>query len=428
MIPGAARLSPTVPMFRPETLDDVIALVRRSRAVEDARLDGFLTLYQAADVGRLTPAGVLGLMVEQGLLTTYQANELGAGRWVGLRVGSYLILDRLGRGGMGQVFLAEHALLGKRVAVKVLSQALRADPEARTRFAREARAAAALDHPNIVRVFDADPAHDPPYLVMEYVDGVSLQAAVSRGGAFAPGEVAAVGVEVARGLEKAAAVGLIHRDIKPANVLLDRKGTVKILDLGIARFEAEDHSRQHNAGAIVGTLDYLAPEQAVDSSAVDPRADLYALGATLYFLLTGRPPYPTDDVDQKIREKQEKDPTAVHTLRAGMPPGLVAAVHRLLARDPNRRFQTAAEVAAVLAPLAEPGPDFPARLFQDGSSAAEGDPDGTTTRPRSRTPGGSSGPGRNRRPRSRRPRRPRSPWRSSGRSRPRRRPRKTRRP
>src|SRR5947209_17025918 len=122
-------------MLRPETADDVIALVRRSRAVEDARLDTFLQLYQSAGGPGLTPAAVLGLMVERGLLTTYQANELAAGRWAGLRVGSYLILDRLGRGGMGQVFLAEHALLGKRVAIKVLSRALRADPDARGRFA-----------------------------------------------------------------------------------------------------------------------------------------------------------------------------------------------------------------------------------------------------------------------------------------------------
>jgi serine/threonine-protein kinase len=373
-------------MLRPETADDVIALVRRSRAVEDARLDAFLELLRPASGPALAPAAVLGLMVERDLLTTYQSNELAAGRWAGLRVGSYLLLDRLGRGGMGQVFLAEHALLGKRVAVKVLSRALRNDADARSRFAREARAAAAVDHPNVVHVFDADPAHDPPYLVMEYVDGVSLQAAVDRAGPLTPGEVGAVGVQVARGLEHAAAVGLVHRDVKPANLLLDRKGTVKVLDLGIARFEADEHSRQTAQGTIVGTLDYLAPEQAVDSSAVDPRADLYAFGATLYFLLAGHPPFPTDDVEQKLREKQETDPPPVHRLRPAVPTGLSGVVQRLLSRDPLGRFQSAAEAVIALLPFADPGPDFPARLFAPAAGPADPGPSTDPGRDRDPTP------------------------------------------
>ena len=192
------------------------------------------------------------------------------------------MLDRLGKGGMSHVFLAEHAVLGKRVAVKVLSAGLRADPSARQRFVREARAAAAVDHPNIVHVFDVDMDHDPPFLVMEYVDGVNLQAAVARHGAFTAAEAATVGVEVARGLAAAAAAGLVHRDIKPANLLVDRHGRVKILDLGIVRLPGEDTLPRLDAGegadVILGTLDYLAPEQAVDSSTVDARADLYSLG------------------------------------------------------------------------------------------------------------------------------------------------------
>ncbi|MBY0513279.1 MAG: protein kinase, partial [Gemmataceae bacterium] len=198
-------------MTRPDTVPDVLALVRRSRLVEDARLDGFRQLMASAHMTGLPAAGVLSLMVERGLLTRYQAGELAAGRWYGFWIGGYRVLDRLGRGGMGTVFLAEHVLLGKRVAVKVLAGRLQADSGARGRFLREAAAAAALDHPNVVRVYHADVDHDPPYLVMEYVDGISLQAAVARHGPFAPGEAAAVGVEVARGLAAAAAVGLIHR-------------------------------------------------------------------------------------------------------------------------------------------------------------------------------------------------------------------------
>ena len=146
-------------------------------------------------------------------------------------IGKYQLVRIIGEGGMGRVYEAIDPIIGRRVAVKALSDSLRADPGARRRFVREARAAASLDHPNIVRVFDVDMTHDPPYLVMEFVDGVSLQAAVARSGTFSAGEAAAVGVQVADGLAQAAAVGLVHRDIKPANVLVDRRGAVKILDL-----------------------------------------------------------------------------------------------------------------------------------------------------------------------------------------------------
>jgi serine/threonine protein kinase len=356
----------------------VIELVRRCGVVADDQLAGFAEQLGPDGPARLTPEGVMGLMVEQGLLTAYQAGELAADRGAGLRLGEYRVRDRLGRGGMGQVFLAEHARLGGRVAVKVLSADLRGDPAARDRFVREARAAAAVDHPNVVRVRDADVAHDPPFLVMEYVDGVSLQAAVARHGAFEPAEAAAVGVQVARGLGAADAAGLVHRDIKPANLLIDRAGRVKILDLGIARFVGEANSRQTETAVVLGTLDYLAPEQAIDSHAVDTRADLYALGATLYFLLTGYPPFPDGDLDRKMARKQSADPAPLTGLRPDVPPELAAVIHRLMARDPAERHPSPAAAEAVLAPWAVPvPPDFPARLFRP--SPASGSDSGATT-------------------------------------------------
>jgi serine/threonine protein kinase len=350
-------------MARLDTLQDAIALVRHSRVVDAARLDDFLNLFRSARVPLIDPVALLGLMVERGLLTCYQADELAAGREGGLWVGGHRILDRLGRGGMGEVFLAEHALLGRRVAVKVLTGGCECGVTARERFGREAEAAAAVDHPNVVRVLAADVTHDPPFLVMEYVDGVSLQAAVARHGVFTPAETAAVGVQVANGLQAAADAGLVHRDIKPANLLVDRTGLVKILDLGIARFTREPSSRLSDGSVVLGTLDYIAPEQAVDSSTVDVRADLYSLGATLYFLLAGQPPFPDEDVYRKLDHKQSIDPPPLLQLRPDVGAGLAGVIHRLLARDAAGRYASPAAAAAALAPWANTGPDFPARLF-----------------------------------------------------------------
>jgi serine/threonine protein kinase len=309
-------------------------------------------------------------LVIDGLLTRFQASEVADGRGSALWLGGYRVLDRLGKGGMGSVFLAEHPVLGRRVAVKVLSDSLRADPGARRRFVREARAAAALDHPNIVHVFDVNMTHDPPYLVMEYVDGINLQLAVAQSGTFSVGETAAVGVQVADGLIQASAVGLVHRDIKPANLLVDRRGAVKILDLGIVRFTHDDtFSRVHGAEYILGTVDYLAPEQAVDSSKVDSRADIYGLGATLYFLLAGHPPYPIADPRRKLTAKQTIDPPPIHQLRPDVPQEFSEILRQLMARDPSARSSTPASVVAALHPWVAPGNDFPARLFRMSSDS-----------------------------------------------------------
>ena len=357
-------------MNRLDSVEDVLDLVRRCRLVEDIRLNGFVERLGGASP--LTPAAVFELLVERGLLTPYQSNELAAGRCE-LAIGGYRILDLLGRGGMGQVFLAEHPLLKKRVALKVLTDGNRTDAAARERFVREARAAAALDHPNIVRVFSVNDAHDPPYLVMEYVDGISLQAAVVRHGTFTPSEAAAVGVEVALGLQCIAAVGLVHRDIKPANILIDRHGGVKILDLGIARFTADPLSKLIDTHDVVGTLDYLAPEQALDSSRVDARADLYSLGATLFFLLAGHPPYADDEVDRKAIRKQHSNPPSIAAQRLDIPPGLAEVINRLQERSAVDRYATPAEAAEALKPWASPGEDFPERYFRPWNSPVVAD-------------------------------------------------------
>ena len=291
-------------MPKPATLLDLVAVIRASRLVAESRLQAAL----AGHDGR-PPAALLDGLVTDGTCTAFQAAHLAAGRWRGFVLGPYRLLDRLGGGGMGQVFLAEHTTTGRAVAVKLLAANLADDPTARVRFAREARAAAALAHPNIARVFDLDAEASPPFLVMEYIDGLSLQAAVARHGAFPAGWAARVGHQVALALQCAADADLVHRDVKPANVLLDRAGDCKLLDLGIVLVGgAAGLTLVAGERTILGTADYLAPEQAVDSSAVDCRADLYALGGTLYFLLAGHPPFPDGAAITKLMAKQFREP------------------------------------------------------------------------------------------------------------------------
>ena len=295
-------------------------------------------------------------LVAESLLTPYQAAELAAGRGRALTLRHYVILDRLGSGAMGDVYLARNSTDGRKYAVKVLSPELRGDATARARLEREAITAHGLDHPNIVRVveFSTDRRLGPPYLAMEYVDGVSLQAAVALSGTFDAELAADCGRQVAIGLSHAWKQQFVHRDIKPANLLLARSGLLKILDLGIVRSRNEvaltvagEQGKQ-----ILGTIDYLAPEQAIDSSQVDGRADIYALGATLYFLLAGHAPFQMGSQALRLIKKQRDEPPPIAALRPDVPAGLSNAISRMLARRPQDRYQRHEEVAADLAPFA----------------------------------------------------------------------------
>lgn len=374
-------------MPKPATLPDLATIIRRSRLVDEPRLNQALA-YVSGRGGR--PSQLLRHLIEDGLLTRFQADQLAEGRWRGFAVGGYILLDRLGGGGMGQVYLAEHPSQGRRrVAVKVLTAELVDDEVALQRFAREARSATALDHPNIVRVHDVDLDADPPFLVMEYIDGVSLQAAVAQMGTFSAGAAAYCGRQVALGLQCAAEAGLVHRDIKPANILVDRNGHVKVLDLGVVRVACE-RSLNLTRRVVLGTADYLAPEQARDSSAVDARADLYALGGTLYFLLAGHSPFPDGTPTQKIHRKQTCDPLPIADFRPDLPTGLAEVVHRMLARDPAERYSSPLAAAEALAPFATPDSQFPGSLFaaeqatlldHDGAATPQGEPLGPRTAP-----------------------------------------------
>jgi hypothetical protein len=265
----------------------------------------------------------------------------------------YRVLRLLGQGGMGAVFLAEHRVLRRLVALKVIKQVYTADPAAVERFRREARAAAQLQHPNIVAAHDADPVGDTHFLVMEYVAGVTLAQLLRERGPLPVAQACEYARQAALGLQHAHERGLVHRDVKPENLMLAADGTVKVLDFGLAALNAErGPDALTSLNGLMGTPDYMAPEQAEDPRQADTRADVYSLGCTLYQLLTGQVPYPAPTPVLKVLAHREKPLPSVRAARREVPAELEAVLNRLLARRPAARPQTPGAAAAALAPFA----------------------------------------------------------------------------
>jgi WD40 repeat protein/serine/threonine protein kinase len=275
----------------------------------------------------------------------------------------YEIQKLLGTGGMGTIYQARHKLMDRDVALKVIHPALVDRPGAVERFRREVRAAARLTHPNIVTAHDADQAGDCHFLIMEYVPGQSLAQVLAERGPLPVAEACAAIRQAALGLQYAHEQGMVHRDIKPANLMVTA-GTVKILDFGLARFASElgvTGGSPTQDGSVVGTPDYMAPEQADDSRKADIRADIYSLGCTLYHLLAGQAPFPTGTMMQKLRAHQEQAPRPLAELRPDVPVEVVRVVARMMAKDPVQRYQTPAEVAQALAPFVSGTREAPER-------------------------------------------------------------------
>jgi hypothetical protein len=279
----------------------------------------------------------------------------------------YRIVEVLGIGGMGVVYKAEHRLMERLVALKVIDRSLTGNPAVVERFRREVKAAGALSHPNIVHAYDADQAGDSHFLVMEYVEGTTLARLVEREGPLPVARACDAIRQAARGLQRAHEHGLIHRDIKPHNLMLTPQGVVKILDFGLARLAHEATSASpatadtappvaHAAGLtqlgmVMGTADYMAPEQADNAHTADIRADIYGLGCTLYFLLSGQPPYPEGTMLDKLQAHRQGTVRPLTDFRKDLPPELVHVIQRMMDRDPARRYQTPAEVAEALRPF-----------------------------------------------------------------------------
>jgi serine/threonine protein kinase len=344
-------------MPTPSSILEFLDLVLRSDLLERRALDTYLTQLAHETQQPANPKQLAQAMVRDGILTALQAGLLLKGKWRNFIInGKFKLLEHLGTGGMGSVYLCEHVLMRRRVALKVLPNDKVSDPMLLERFYREARAVAALDHHNIVRAHDIDRDHDLHFMVLEYVDGSSLQSIVDRFGPMSIARAVNCIRQTADGLQHAHEAGLVHRDIKPGNLLVDRCGIIKILDLGLARFFGDDAgpvTRQYELDNVMGTADYLAPEQAVGNGTVDIRGDIYSLGVTFYFLLTGRSPYQDGSVSQKLMFHQISAPTPIAQYRSEVPRRLAAIIEKMLAKDPKQRFQVPAELADALAPWDE---------------------------------------------------------------------------
>jgi serine/threonine protein kinase len=343
------------------TVDSLVEALRGRPILNPKQFDELVRQHAPAHADTLELARTL---IRLGWLTIYQSKKLLSGRPDDLLIGQYVILDKIGEGGMGKVYKATQLSLNRVVALKIVRNSLLRSATALKRFHREVRAAARLRHPNIVHVFDADHVGDRHFLCMEYIDGIDLAKLVKSRGALPIATACSYVRQAALGLQHAHDHGMVHRDIKPGNLLVaaDERGQystrnlVKILDMGLARsrqgeINADSFSTEiTRTGTVIGTPDYMSPEQAKNSSTVDRRSDLYSLGCTFYHLLTAEIPFPNGTPLEKLMQHQMDTPRPVQQLRADVPPEVAGIVQHLLAKRPEDRFQSGAALAKALAP------------------------------------------------------------------------------
>ncbi len=287
------------------------------------------------------------ILIEQEVLTAYQADQLLEGR-TKLNLGPYVITDWIGQGGMGQVFKAVHQLMGRECAVKVLPLT-RATQEARDNFRREIRMQAGLDCPYLVRAFDAGQDGNVHFLVTEYVPGMDLRQLVKSHGALPIQQAAKIIMQAALGLDYAHQKGLVHRDVKPGNILVTPAGDAKVSDVGLAGF-AKDLINDPRAGKIVGTTDYLSPEQIRTPLEIQPASDIYSLGCTLYYAVCGKVPFPGGDTTSKLRRHLEETPWHPRKFASDITEDFVDIIADMMEKDVKKRITNAVEVASRLEP------------------------------------------------------------------------------
>lgn len=319
-----------------------LSLLEKSRIVADQRLKSALTdLAERSDGAKVSTQTLAAHLVDSGLITDWHVDKLLDGKYKGFYLGKFKLLGHLGTGGMSSVYLAQHSVSKQTRAIKVLPRKRVSDKSYLDRFYREGQAAAALNHPNVVRIYDICSESDTHYMVMEHVKGSDLYEIVKEGGPLTPDVAADYIMQACEGLAHAHQKGMVHRDVKPANLLRTDEGIIKILDLGLALFQQEEEESLtvlHNE-KVMGTADYLSPEQAVNSHNVDHRADIYSLGCTLYFLLTAKPPFSEGSLAQRIAMHQTKNPKSLLHQRPGLPVGLVSICEKMMRKDPDDRYR-----------------------------------------------------------------------------------------
>jgi WD40 repeat protein/tRNA A-37 threonylcarbamoyl transferase component Bud32 len=358
------------------TVATLVDAIRQYHLLEPAQLDQ-LAAWQT---GVADPHALAKRLLEKDWLTPFQVNHLLQGRAHNLLLGPYIILERLGEGGTGQVYKARHQRMRRVAALKVIRRELLAETEVVARFYREIQVASQVAHPNVVHAYDAGPNGETHFLAMEYVKGIDLHRLVKQNGWLPVDQACDYVRQAARGLQHIHEHGLVHRDVKPSNLLLTEvnppgsgQAVVKLLDLGLARFERPLQGELTGSftpvgGVMMGTPDYMAPEQALDMHQADIRSDIYSLGCTLYYLLTAQPPFPGGTLAQKLLWHQQVKPPPVTSLRPEMPAGVQTVLERMLAKSPAERHLTPIAVvhdleAAVngrglpLAASASPGAD-----------------------------------------------------------------------
>jgi serine/threonine-protein kinase len=382
--PSAGAPAPAQPVA---TVTDLVKALGTSALLNPAQQQELAETLQ----GRFSdPRSLAKELLQRGWVTPYQVNQLLQGRGHELVLGPYMLLERLGEGGAGQVFKARHQRMNRTVALKVIRKELLADSEVVSRFYREIQVVSQLTHPNVVHAYDAGPIGRTHVLVMEFVEGIDLGRLVKQSGPLPVSEACEYVRQAALGLQHAHERGLVHRDIKPPNLMrVTGKGlvaspdqvasasslatshqplaTIKILDLGLARLRQKADGGEGNSlvtphgSVMMGTPDFLAPEQALDFHAADIRADIYSLGCTFYYLLTGRPPFPGGSLAQKIAKHMQEEPSAIEQLRADVPAAVGKILSRMLAKRLEDRYQTPQDVAEALAVWLAQGGQQPRR-------------------------------------------------------------------
>lgn len=339
-------MSSTKPHFRQSALaSGLITRADLDAAAAELRSGGATTLTNAA----ITDRQLADKLIEMGRLNSYQADRLLAGETT-FHLGPYRIFDSIGYGGMGVVYKAEHVVMGRIVALKVLPTS-KSTPAAIASFKREIRAQAKLDHQHLVRAYDAGEERSVHFLATEFVPGMDLRKYVRARGPLSMREAATIISQAADGLQHAHDLGLVHRDVKPGNLLVTPDGHTKVSDLGLAGWLTEDDPT-FLTGKIVGTADYLPPEQIFNPGVVTPAGDIYSLGCTLYYAVTGKVPFPGGTTAEKAHRHCNDSPLYPRRFNPTLSDEFIEVISDMMIKDPQQRIQSAAEVVRRLAPWA----------------------------------------------------------------------------